>query len=414
MQVGLGEFNEALRVIADYFERAEETDKMFLMLRRPREYRAPDMHKLEGKVRWRMAGVYEKLGDAAREGAERERARASWPQVVDELVAGLGAFLVVTMVVAANIGAEPVPLAVIVESARNYLAGRPPGPDRHLADIFWILRLPRVAMGAIVGAALTVAGGSLQGLLMNPLADPYLVGVSAGAALGASAAIVFHFADLAGGAGQCLLAFGSGALTMVLVLWLARTRRRIGRESFILAGVVVGSFMWALVTLLMTVAGQDLQTLVFLLMGSLSKPREWTIVGVAAVLVAVGCVALHACGRDLNLLALGEEQARQLGVETEGLKIRVILFSALITAAAVSVSGIIGFVGLVIPHIARRLVGPDHRVLLPTAGLLGASFLVWTDTLARAIGEAFPVGVLTALLGAPFFFYLLKTRPQAV
>jgi iron complex transport system permease protein len=328
------------------------------------------------------------------------------------IVAGLGGLLVVTMVVAANIGAEPVPLAVIIESARNHLAGRPPGADRQLADIFWILRLPRVALGAIVGAALTVAGGSLQGLLMNPLADPYLVGVSAGAALGASAAIVFRFADFAGGAGQCVVAFGSGALTMMLVLWLARSQRRIHRESFILAGVVVGSFMWALVTLMMTLAGQDLQTLVFLLMGSLAKPREWAIVGVAGGLVAVGCAGLYACARDLNLLALGEEQARQLGVETEGLKLRVILFSALITAAAVSVSGIIGFVGLVIPHIARKLVGPDHRVLLPTAGLLGACFLVWTDTVARGIGEAFPVGVLTALLGAPFFFYLLKTRPR--
>ncbi|MCJ7821508.1 MAG: iron ABC transporter permease, partial [Armatimonadetes bacterium] len=180
------------------------------------------------------------------------------------IVAGLGGLLVVTMVVAANIGAEAVPLAVIIESVRNHLAGRPPGPDRHLADIFWILRLPRVALGAIVGAALTVAGGALQGLLMNPLADPYLVGVSAGAALGASAAVVLRFADFAGGAGQCLVAFGSGALTMALVLWLARSQRRIHRESFILAGVVVGSFMWALVTLMMTVAGQDLQTLVFL------------------------------------------------------------------------------------------------------------------------------------------------------
>ncbi len=338
----------------------------------------------------------------------------SLPLRLGGLVVGLGSLLVITMVVAAHIGAVRVPLAVIFESARNYLAGAPPGPDRQLAEIFWNLRLPRVALGAIVGAALTVAGGSLQGLLMNPLADPYLVGVSAGAALGVSAAIVLHFADFAGGAGQCLLAFGCGALTMALVLWLARARGMIQRESFILAGVVVGSFMWALVTLLMTVAGRDLQTLVFLLMGSLSKPREWAIVGVAAALVGVGCVALYLSGRDLNLLALGEEQARQLGVETEGLKVRVILFSALITAAAVSVSGIIGFVGLVIPHIARKLVGPDHRVLLPTAGLLGACFLVWTDTLARAIGEAFPVGVLTALVGAPFFFYLLKMRPRVI
>jgi len=269
-----------------------------------------------------------------------------------------------------------------------------------------------VVLGAVVGCALTVAGGALQGLLMNPLADPYLIGVSAGAALGASAAIVLHLGQAAGGLGKTLIAFGAGAGTMVLVLWLARSRRRVEREAFILAGVVVGSFLWALVTLLMTMAGADLQTVVFWLMGNLYGQIQWSVVGVAGLLVAIGCVILYTYARDLNLLSLGEEQARQLGVETESLKTGVIISSALVTAAAVSVSGIIGFVGLVIPHIARRLVGPDHRVLLPVAGLLGASFLVWADTLARAISEMFPVGVLTAVLGAPFFFYLLKTRPR--
>ncbi len=354
---------------------------------------------------------------------------------VTGVTAGLGAVLAVSMVLAANIGTEPVPLAVIVDSARSYLAEligrlegrgmsagmvdairrylmRPPlTVEPQLAYIFWSLRLPRVVLGSVVGMALTVAGGSLQGLLMNPLADPYLVGVSAGAALGASAGIVLHVSDFAGGAGQSLLAFASGALTMALVLWLARSQRRIQRDAFILAGVVVGSFMWALVTLLMTMAGRDLQSVVFFLMGSLHRQDlDWGLVGVAALMVGVGCVWLYTYARDLNVLALGEEQARQLGVETEQLKIGVILASALITAAAVSVSGIIGFVGLVMPHIVRKLFGPDHRVLLPAAGLLGASFLVWADTLARAIGETFPVGVLTALLGAPFFFYLLKRR----
>ncbi len=326
------------------------------------------------------------------------------------LVAGLGALLGVTLLLAANIGAEPVPLSVVIDSARSYLLRRPLETDAQLAYIFWQLRLPRVLLGAIVGTALTVAGGSLQGLLMNPLADPYLVGVSAGSALGASLAMVLHFDRMGGGAAKCLVAFASGAATMVAVIWLARTRRRIERDSFILAGVVVGSFLWALVTLLITLSGQDLQKVVFWLMGNLYGETQWPIVVVAACLVAIGCIALYSYARDLNLLALGEEQARQLGVETETLKAGVIMCAALVTAAAVSVSGIIGFVGLVIPHIARKLVGPDHRVLLPAAGLLGASFLVWADTLARGISEMFPVGVLTALLGAPFFFYLLKKR----
>ena len=322
------------------------------------------------------------------------------------LVIGLGLFLAATIVIAANIGAEPIPFAVILDSVRH-------GPPSVLAEIFWRLRLPRVVLGAVVGLALAVAGGSLQGLLMNPLADPYLVGVSAGAALGASVATLFHLGHLFGGAGKCLIAFGSGALTMLLVLWLARGRRRVQRDAFILAGVVVGSFMWALVTLSMTLAGQDLQSIVFWLMGNLYGQTDWPVVAVAGALALGGAIALYSYARDLNLLALGEEQARQLGVETERLKTGVILFSALVTAAAVSVSGIIGFVGLVVPHIARKLFGPDHRLLLPAAGLLGAAFLVWADTVARLIAEIFPVGVLTSLLGAPFFFYLLKRRPRS-
>jgi iron complex transport system permease protein len=330
------------------------------------------------------------------------------------LCGGLAAVLAGTVLVAAFIGAEAVSLGVVLDSVRSHVLRRPLETDARLAYIFWHMRLPRVLLGAIVGTALTVAGASLQGLLMNPLADPYLVGVSAGAALGAGLAMVLHFDQVAGGAAKCLVAFGAGAATMVAVIWLARTRRHIERNAFILAGVVVGSFLWALVTLLITLSGQDLQRVVLWLMGNLYGDIRWPIVGVAAFLVAAGSFALYSYARDLNLLALGEEQARQLGVETEALKTGVIMCAALITAAAVSVSGIIGFVGLVIPHIARKLVGPDHRILLPTAGLMGASFLVWADTLARGIGERFPVGVLTALLGAPFFFYLLKTRPRTV
>jgi iron complex transport system permease protein len=338
-----------------------------------------------------------------------------WPSLASRIAILTGSFtalLAATILLAANIGAEPVPLGVIMDSARAWLSGAPITRDAQLVYIFWQLRLPRVLLGAVVGSALAVSGGALQGLLMNPLADPYLVGVSAGAALGASAAIVLHLGQLAGGAGKAVIAFGAGAVTMMLVLWLARSQRRIERDAFILAGVVIGSFLWALVTLLMTVAGADLQTVIFWLMGNLYVQLDWSIVAVAALLVVVGSVGLYAYARDLNLLSLGEEQARQLGVETESLKTGVIMLSALITAAAVSVSGIIGFVGLVVPHMARRLFGPDHRLLLPVAGLMGASFLVWADTLARAISEMFPVGVLTAILGAPFFFYLLKTRPR--
>ncbi len=327
-------------------------------------------------------------------------------------VAVLSGLLALSLVIATKIGPVAIPFSVVIASAKSYLSGQLFADPHNLAFIFWRQRLPRVVLGAAVGCALTVSGGALQGLLMNPLADPYLVGVSAGAALGASIATVAHFGMFLGGAGKCLMAFGSGLLTMILVLWLARARRRIERDSFILAGVVVGSFMWAFVTVVMTAARQDLATIVLWLMGNLSGPAPWSVVAMAVLVVGVGCVMLYSYARDLNLLALGEESARQLGVEVESLKTGVITFSALVTAAAVSVSGIIGFVGLVIPHTARKLFGADHRVLLPAAGLLGASFLVWADAVARAVGETFPVGVLTALLGAPFFFYLLRTRPR--
>ncbi len=329
------------------------------------------------------------------------------------VASGLGALLAATLVLAAGIGPVHVPVAVVVDSARRFFTHEPAGPQGSLAYVFWHLRLPRVMLGAIVGMSLSVSGGALQGLLMNPLADPYLVGVSAGAALGASLATLFHIGHLGGGLARCLIAFLAGTVTMAIVFWLARVRGRIEREAFILAGVVVGSFMWALVTMAIALSGSDLAESVRWLMGSVSSESNWAVVGVAAALAVGGSVVLYSYARDLNLLALGEEPARQLGVETESLKIRVILFTSLVTAAAVSVSGIIGFVGLVIPHICRRLVGPDHRILLPAAGLLGACFLVWADTLARGLGEYFPVGVLTSLLGAPFFFYLLKRRPRA-
>ncbi len=329
------------------------------------------------------------------------------------LAAGLTGLLLLTLLIAIKVGPVAIPFSVVAASAKAGLLGHPFADPDNLAFIFWRQRLPRVLLGAVVGMALTVSGGALQGLLMNPLADPYLVGVSAGAALGASIATVAHLGLYFGGLGKCVIGFASGLVTMFLVLWLARARGRTERSSFILAGVVVGSFMWALVTVVITIARQDLSTIVLWLMGNLSGQVTWTVVGVSAAVVGGGCLLLYSHARDLNLLALGEESARQLGVETESLKTSVVSLSALVTAAAVSVSGIIGFVGLVVPHIARKLFGADHRVLLPTAGLLGASFLVAADAAARAVDERFPVGVLTALLGAPFFFYLLKTRPQS-
>ena len=335
-------------------------------------------------------------------------ARRSLAGRLAALLLGLSLLLLLSAVAAAGLGAVHIPPGELLRSFLGRLSG---GASAGGADqILWDLRLPRIALGAVVGAALSVAGASLQGLLLNPLADPYLIGVSAGAAFGAALAVLTGVAGFAGGMGRTLAGFAAAVLTLLIVYRLAYRNGRIGRESFILAGVVVGSFMWALVTLVMALAsGGQLAGVISWLLGNLGQSLSGLSIGLGGGLMLAAMLALYAFSRDLNLLALGEEPAKQLGVEVERLKKLVILLAALLTAASVAVSGVIGFVGLIIPHMARRLWGPDHRLLLPASALLGACFLVWADTLARVViaPSELPVGVITSLLGAPFFCYLL-------
>ncbi len=330
----------------------------------------------------------------------------SLPRRLAGILFGLGLLLVFSALASAGLGAVHIPPRELLQA----LLRGGSGPPTQAEQVLWVLRLPRIVLAAVVGGALSVAGASLQGLLLNPLADPYLIGVSAGAALGASLAILTGVAEFGGGMGRTLCGFAAALITLVIVYRLALRKGRIGRESFILAGVVVGSFMWALVTLIMGIAqGGQLTGVVSWLLGNLGMVYSWKAVALAGLLVIAASLVLYSFSRDLNLIALGEEPAWQLGVEVERLKKIVILLTALLTSAAVAVSGVIGFVGLIIPHIARRLWGPDHRLLLPASALLGACFLVWADTLARvAIAPSeLPVGVITSLLGAPFFCYLL-------
>ena len=212
------------------------------------------------------------------------------------------------------------------------------------------------------------------------------------------------------GFGVPVVAFAAAILTMFIVYALARSRGRVSPHSFLLAGIVVGSFFWAMITFVMTIARQDLATIIMWLLGSFAAPAPWAYVLMSLPFAVVGLAALYAFARDLNVYSLGEETAAHLGIDTEALKTLLIAVASLITAAAVSVSGIIGFVGLMVPHMARRIFGPDHRVLIPMAALMGAILLVLADTLARSLispGEL-PVGVITAMLGAPFFCYLLR------
>jgi iron complex transport system permease protein len=270
------------------------------------------------------------------------------------------------------------------------------------------IRLPRIVLGAVVGFALAAAGAVMQGFFRNPMADPSIIGVSSGAAVGAVAAIAVP-AALPLGLGVQGAAFAGAILAAFGVYAIASEGGRTPVATLLLAGVAVQTLLGAAVSFLLLQSGESLEQAVFWLMGHLHY-ATWGDVRAALAVVPAGFLVLLVYARDLNVLLLGEEDARNLGIEVERTKRVLLAVSAVVTAAAVAVSGVIGFVGLVVPHMMRLVVGPDHRVLLPTSALAGASFLVLTDTVARAGPAELPVGIVTSAVGAPFFLYLLRTR----
>ncbi len=286
-----------------------------------------------------------------------------------------------------------------------------PVPDAAIDAIIYKIRLPRVILAIFVGAALAVAGASLQGLLRNPLAEPYTIGVASGAAVGAAMVIIFAAGGFLGVVGLPIAAFLGALATGILVYNLAVVNGHLAVETLILAGVVMSSFMSAILSYLLTVAGQNLQQVVYWLMGSLGIRGGDYFIYTLPFLV-VGIILLCFFGRDLNIMTFGEEAAGQLGVSVERTKQLILLLATLLTGIAVSLAGTIGFVGLIVPHIVRLTLGPDHRVLLPVSAIGGGIFLIWADIVARvAVAPVeLPVGVVTAFLGAPFFMYLLRTR----
>lgn len=280
------------------------------------------------------------------------------------------------------------------------------------------LRLPRILLAAMVGAALGAAGTTFQAVLRNPLADPYILGVSGGAALGAIAATALGADRLGFGfALRPLAAFlGAGSTILALVL-LARLRGRASNYPMLLTGVVLNALFSALILFIITVADYTrFQEVFFWLVGAIPSPT-WPTIALLAVLLLAGLAALTLLGGRLNLLSLGEEEAGSLGIDVDRVKLVAILVASLVTATAVSWSGLVGFVGLMAPHAARRLWGPDHRLLVPASALGGAIFLVAADTGARSLmaPAEMPVGVVTALIGAPIFLVLFRreTRERA-
>lgn len=275
-------------------------------------------------------------------------------------------------------------------------------------------RLPRIVLAGIVGTALAVAGTTYQGLFRNPLADPYLLGVSQGALLGAVIGFTLPF-DSHGLSGQSLIPLFAfiGALGAVLAVYaVARSGRTLPVTSLILAGVAIGAFLAAVNAYLIIKSNNEELHGIFNWMLGYFGMSDWNEVVIVLPVAVVGTAALWLYARPLNVMQLDEEQAQHLGIHVERVKLILLIIATLMTAAAVAFVGTIGFVGIIVPHAVRLIWGPDHRSLLPLAALVGAIFLILTDTLSRTVTgpEQIPVGVITALAGTPFFLYLLRTR----
>jgi iron complex transport system permease protein len=304
---------------------------------------------------------------------------------------GMGAVLAIALLVAVVLGPAHVPLSDLLDSA-----------------IVWDLRLPRALLALLVGGSLGMAGASLQSLVRNPLADPFLLGLSGGAGLGAVLAIALH---LGGPWALPLAAFAGALVALALVFRLGLVGgAELDPRILLLGGVAVGAFTGAVTTAIVSLAeASELRNAYLWLWGGLSS-ASWATVRLIALYVPIPLFVLLAAARPLDLLVLGDESARYLGAEVAATKRRVYLAASLLTAAAVSVSGVIGFVGLIVPHVGRGLVGVRHRALLPAAFLIGGTLLVLADTLARVAvaPRELPVGIVTALVGVPLFALLLR------
>jgi len=280
--------------------------------------------------------------------------------------------------------------------------------------IVFDIRLPRVLLAGIVGAALAVAGSVYQGLFRNPLADPYLIGVSQGASLGAVIGILLPL-TVFGSNIVPILAFMGALIAVSVVYAIARVGKTLPVTTLILAGVAIGAFLTSVTSYLILVSGDKVHAIISWMMGEFSG-TTWTQVAIVFPYVLIGVVFILFFARPLNVMQLDEEQAQHLGINVERTKLILLVASTLITAAAVCFVGTIGFVGIIIPHAVRLIWGPDHRSLLPLSALAGAVLMILADTASRTImpPTEIPVGVITAFLGAPFFLFLLRRRKKAV
>jgi iron complex transport system permease protein len=332
-------------------------------------------------------------------------------------LAGGGIALLGIMVVAASVGPVAIAPADTAAIILHHLGLPAPAIESSAHDrIIWDVRLPRVFSAALVGAALSISGASYQAVFRNPLADPYLIGVASGAALGATIAIISPLPlDFYSFGYVALFAFLGAMAAVAITYELARVGRTVPVTSHVLAGVAVAAAASAATSLLMMLNETRLFVVFAWLYGDFTT-ASWSKLESVAPYLAAAMVVLLLAAHRLNVLQLGEDEARTLGVRVERLKVLVIVVASLATAVSVAISGLIGFVGLVVPHVCRLLFGPDHRVLLPASLLGGAAFLVLADTAARTVlaPQELPVGILTAAVGAPFFLFLLRRQRRGV
>ncbi|OCS83414.1 FecCD family ABC transporter permease [Caryophanon tenue] len=307
--------------------------------------------------------------------------------------------LLISMWLGVSIGSVKIPLEVFWNPQANETA----------ASILWKIRMPRVLLAALVGASLAIAGAAFQGLLKNPLADPYTLGISSGASVGAVATIFFGISiPFIGLFTLPLISMVAAVMTMFFVVGFAKmVDRTLKMETFILTGIIVSSFLGSMISLMIALTGEELRQIMSWLLGSVSM-RGWPYVQMIIPFVIIGGFLVWLNRRELNAMLYGEERAKYLGVNVRRSKMQVLIGGSMLTGAAVAVSGTIGFVGLVVPHMTRMLWGADHRHLLPLSLLYGAALLVVCDLVARTIiaPAELPIGVITAFLGAPVFAYI--------
>ncbi|MFD4700352.1 FecCD family ABC transporter permease [Streptomyces niveus] len=337
-------------------------------------------------------------------GKEPQRHGATWL-----LTAALLGVLLLLALLSAGLGAYDIPLGDVLSSVRHRMGIGGASLDRVPESVLWNVRLPRVVLALLVGASLGCAGALMQGVFGNPLAEPGVIGISAGAAVGAVASIALGLSFL-GNWTVTVCAFVSGLLTVLLVYAMSRSGGRTEVVTLILTGIAVNAFAGALIGLSIFFADNaQISQITFWQLGSLAQ-ATWPKVLAVLPFALLGLAVAPFYARKLDLLALGERPARHLGVDVERLRVVLVLVVALLTAAAVAVAGIITFVGLLVPHLLRMANGPGHRFLVPGSALGGALVLVAGDLAARTVAAPaeLPLGVLTALFGSPFFFWLLR------